>query len=193
MLKKMNLQLFADEGEENEDVEEVEEEEEEKNTTYTKDELEQKIQSESDKRVTDALKTARAKWEREYQEKIEDEKTKAAEYARMTAKEKEEAELKEKINELEERERELINRELLNEIQSDLKENQLPLQFAESLLAIQDNKKIKEAIKGIKKDFDLAVNEQVKEALRQDTPNSGGDGDIELDPFTKAMEELKNG
>lgn len=56
--------------------------------TYTQEELDKLIQSESDKRVSEALKTTKSKWEQEYKEKLEKEKQAAEEYAELTAKEK---------------------------------------------------------------------------------------------------------
>lgn len=65
----LNLQLFADDGEGTSEAEANEKGEEKGNEeevkTFTEEEVQARIQSESDKRVTEALKTARAKWEKE--------------------------------------------------------------------------------------------------------------------------------
>lgn len=66
----LNLQLFASDGEEtpeelaNENVEEEKGSEEAEVKTFTEEEVLARVQSEADKRVTEALKTARAKWEK---------------------------------------------------------------------------------------------------------------------------------
>src|SRR5690625_6048018 len=86
------------------------------------------------------------------------------------------------MEELEQREKELNDRQLLNQIESDLKENNLPTSFSETLLSLQDNEKIKGKIVEIKEEFDAAVNEQVKEAHRQDTPGQSTT-EKEVDPF----------
>lgn len=169
---------------ESEQVETTENTQEEKqdNATYSQSEVDRQIS----KAVESALKKQRSKWEEEKEQEIEKAKNEAVEYAKMTQKEKEEAEFKKRLEQLEDREKELNNRELLSQIESDLKENELPASFAQSLLAIQDNEKIKEAITGIKKEFDEAVNAQVKEKLRQDTPEAGTK-EINNDPFAAKL------
>ena len=155
--------------EQTEQVEETEDaQEEQENITYTQSEVDRQIS----KAVENALEKNRAKWEKEKQEQIEKERNEAAEYAKLTQKEKEEADYKKRLEELEKRERELNNRQLASQIESDLRENNLPVAFTDSLLAIQDNEKIKEAISDIKKEFVDAINTQVKDALRQDTPKA---------------------
>lgn len=169
-LLKLNIQFFADENtDETENVETTENTQEEKqdNTTFTQSDVDRQIS----KAVESALKNGRAKWEEEKQKEIEQAKNEAEEYAKMSQKEKEDAEYQKRIDALEKREKELNDRQLLSEIETDLKDNKLPASFAQSLLAIQDNEKIKQAITDIKKDFDEAVNAQVKEALRQETPD----------------------
>lgn len=138
--------------------------------TFTQSEVDSQIS----KAVEKALQRKQADFEKKLEDKLAEERKSAEEYAKMTAKEKEEAKYKERLKKLEEREKEINSRELLTQIESDLKENELPLSFAHSLLSVGDNEKIKESIVGIKKDFDHAVNEKVKEALRQDTPSTGG-------------------
>lgn len=160
---------MENEQEHTEQVEETEDaQEEQENITYTQSEVDRQIS----KAVENALEKNRAKWEEEKQEQIEKERNEAAEYAKLTQKEKEEADYKKRLEELEKRERELNNRQLASQIESDLRENNLPVAFTDSLLAIQDNEKIKEAISDIKKEFVDAINTQVKDALRQDTPKA---------------------
>lgn len=138
--------------------------------TFTQSELDSQIS----KAVDSALKKQESKLEKQKQEELDKAKAEAAEYAKMTQKEKEDAERQKREEELNKRERELNDKELLSQIEFDLKENGLPDAFAPSLLSIQDNEKIKEGITDIKKQFDSAVNDKVKEALRQETPPNGG-------------------
>lgn len=162
----LDIQCFAEGGEGGTDPETPPEEKE----TFTQSEVDSQIS----KAVEKALQRKQADFEKQLEEKLAAERKSAEEYAKMTAKEKEEAKYQERLKELEAREKEINSRELLTQIESDLKENELPLSFAKSLLSVGDNEKIKESIAGIKKDFDTAVNEKVKEALRQDVPNAGG-------------------
>lgn len=105
---ELNLQLFADDGEGTSEVQGNEKGEEEKGNeeevkTFTEEEVQARIQSESDKRVTEALKTARAKWEKE-----EAEAKKEAERLQSLSQKEREEELKAKqLKELEETKAEL--------------------------------------------------------------------------------------
>jgi len=168
---KLNLQFFGDPNDPPEDppADPPEEDPEDKDTTFTQSEVDSQIS----KAVDSALKKQQAKLEKEKQAELDKAKAEAAEYAKLTQKEKEEADYNKRVKALEDREQELNNKELLSQIESDLKENELPPSFAQSLLAIQDNEKIKESITDIKKQFDEAVNEAVKGKLRQDTPPAG--------------------
>lgn len=165
----LNIQYFAEGGEGGEGGTDPETPPEGKET-FTQSEVDSQIS----KAVEKALQRKQADFEKQLEDKLAEERKSAEEYAKMTAKEKEEAKYQERLKELEAREKEINSRELLTQIESDLKENELPLSFAASLLSVGDNEKIKESIAGIKKDFDTAVNEKVKEALRQDVPNAGG-------------------
>lgn len=104
----LNLQLFADDGEGTSESPANEKGEEEKGNeeevkTFTEEEVQARIQSESDKRVTETLKTARAKWEKE-----EAEAKKEAERLQSLSQKEREEELKAKqLKELEETKAEL--------------------------------------------------------------------------------------
>lgn len=104
----LNLQLFADDGEDTSEAQVNEKGEEEGSEgaevkTFTEEEVQARIQSESDKRVTEALKTARAKWEKE-----EAEAKKEAERLQSLSQKEREEELKAKqLKELEETKAEL--------------------------------------------------------------------------------------
>lgn len=162
---KLNLQHFAEEGEDGEEEKEAEQPE-----TFTKSEVDSQIS----KSVAKALERKQAEFEAQLEEKLAAERKSAEEYAKMTAKEKEDAAYKQRLSELEKREQELNQRQLLTQVEADLKESGLPVSFASSLVAVGDNEAIKEALNAIKKDFDDAVNNAVKDKLRQDTPKTGG-------------------
>lgn len=165
----LNIQHFA-EGGEGAEGGTAPETPPEGNGTFTQSEVDSQIS----KAVEKALQRKQTDFEKQLEEKLAAERKSAEEYAKMTAKEKEDAEYKERLEKLDAREKEINSRELLTQIESDLKASSLPLSFAASLLNVGDNEKIKESIASIKKDFDGAVNEKVKEALRQDTPSTGG-------------------
>lgn len=166
-----------------EHIEEVVEQEE---TTFTQADVDRQIS----KAVESALSKNKAKWEEEKQAELEKAKNEAAEYAKLTQKEKEEAELTKRLGQLEQREKELNQRELLNQIQGDLKEHNLPLELADSLIHTNDSEKIKTQLTAIKQLVDNEVNARVKEALRQDTPGESN-GDLSNDPFQAILNKYK--
>jgi len=168
-------------------VEETTEETEQTEDTFTRSDVDREVS----KAVEKAIQNQRAKWEEEKAKELEKAKNEAIEYAKMTQKEKEEAELNKRLEQLEARERELNRRELLTNIQNDLKENELPVELADTLITIEDNEKIKERITTIKEFIDKSVNEKVKEALRQDTP-SESTGEISNDPFAAKLRKYQN-
>lgn len=138
------------------------------------EELQKKIEAESDRKLAKALEKKQKEWDTQLDQRIADAKKDAEQYAKMTQKEREDAEYKKRIEELDKRERELNTKQLRSDVEADLKDQGLPAAFSESLIKLEDNEKIKEAVTSIKKEFDAAVNNAVKEKLRQDPPETGG-------------------
>ncbi|MDQ0158812.1 DUF4355 domain-containing protein [Alkalibacillus salilacus] len=177
----LNLQFFA-EGDDKDDKDDDKDDDKNKDDPDTdkdtdKDDKEatysqSDVDSAVSKAVDKALKKKREEFEKEKQKAVEDAKKDAQDYAKMTKSEKEEADYKKRMKELEDRERELNLKQLRAEVEGDLKEEGLPADFAESLVNLEDNEKIKESISNIKKTFDDAVNNAVKEKLRQDPPEA---------------------
>lgn len=150
----------------------------------TAEELQKKIESESDKKLEKALKTAREKWQQEFQEKLEQEKKEAERLAKLSEKERKEEELSKREQEVADREAKLKQKELKADAVSVLADKTLPASFADFLLA-DDAEKTLENINNFKAAFDSAVNEAVKEKLRQDTPKAGGGSITTKNPFSK--------
>ena len=71
----------------------------EENKTYS----EKDFQSEVDRRVTEALKTAHTKWKTEYETKLKAEKDEAARLAKMSADERAKAEFDKRVKDFEDR------------------------------------------------------------------------------------------
>jgi Domain of unknown function (DUF4355) len=179
---KFDLQFFADGGEasgenggqgpgEGEDSGKGEGNEK---LELTQEELQKKVEAESDRKLAKALEKKQKEWEAQLDQRIADAKKDAEQYAKMTQKEREDAEYKKRLEALDKRERELNSKQLRSEVEADLKDEGLPAAFAESLIKLEDNEKIKEAVSSIKKEFYAAVNNAVKEKLRQDPPETGG-------------------
>lgn len=173
-LLKMNLQYFASEDDPNGETDPVDNQDDpngdddggNESSEFTQEELQEQI----DDAVEARLARERKKHEKELEKVREKARADAENYAKMTEKEKEEAKLQERLDAIEERERELNNRELLTNIKSDLQDKSLPVAFADSLLLLQDNDKIKETIEEIKETWDEEIAEAKKENVRQETP-----------------------
>ncbi|MGM0853082.1 MAG: DUF4355 domain-containing protein [Bacillota bacterium] len=196
---KLDLQYFADGGEGGGDGEgqRVEGElagqgEGSKKLELSAEELQKKIEAESDRKLAKALEKKQKEWDTQLDQRIADAKKDAEQYAKMTQKEREDAEFKMRLEELDKRERELNTKQLRSEVETDLKDEGLPAAFSESLIKLEDNEKIKEAVTSIKKEFDAAVNNAVKEKLRQDPPETGGSKLNNSSHTTKAEMARKN-
>ncbi|EKZ1467674.1 DUF4355 domain-containing protein [Listeria monocytogenes] len=154
---------------EEEVLQETEKVEEESNTeeSFTQSQVDSQISKAVDK----ALSKAKSKWEQEQSSAIEKAKNDAAEYAKLTESQKQEADFKKKQDELAAQEAAFNSKRLLVEVKEDLQKEGLPISFAESLIGIGDNEKIKNAITGIKKEWDSQITEKLKESARQSTPS----------------------
>ena len=132
---KMNLQLLAeDTGAGNGGENNPPEENKPEGKTYTEEELQKLIQSESDKRVTQAMKTAEQKWQREYEKKLEDEKSEAEKLAKMSADERAKAEFEKEKTKFEQ-DRAQFNRDRLElETVKELGKQGLDVEFSSFLM-----------------------------------------------------------
>ena len=139
----------------------------------TPEELQKKIESESDRKLAKVLERKQKEWEQQFQERLEKEKKEAERLAKLSGKERKEEELRKREEEIEKRLRELEMKELKADAVADLNSKGLPSEFADFLLA-ENAEKTLENINNFKQAFDAAVNEAVKEKLRQDTPKVGG-------------------
>lgn len=199
---KLNLQFFAEGGEGSgfgteegkgegaSNGEESGKGDGSKKVELTTEELQKKVEAESDRKLAKALEKQKKDWEKEKQQAIEDAKKDAANYAKMTKQQQEEADYNKRMKDLEDRERQLNLKQLHSEVESDLKSESLPLEFASYLVTLDDNEKIKDSIKGIKKTFEEAVNAAVKEKLRQDTPPGSGSGSNKADNYGKKLAQM---
>lgn len=168
---KLDIQHFADEG----GQEGGEGEQEAEAVTLTPEELQKKIESESDRKLASALAKKEAEWEAKQQEAIQKAIEEKERLSKLSEKERKDEELSKREKELTQRLAEIERKELLADAVTDLSEKQLPSSFAEILLG-EDAEKTLENINTFKKAFDEAVNEAVKEKLRQDTPKVGSGG-----------------
>ena len=153
-----------------EEVVEVETEEVEEPKTYTEEELQKMLQSSTDKRVTEALKTAKEKWEAEYNEKLESERSEAEKLASMSAEERAKAEFeKEKAEWLKEKstfEKEKMKLEATKLLNSE----GLPITFVDYVVG-DTAEDVQENIKVFKDEWTKSLDEAVTERLKGRTPS----------------------
>ncbi|MEJ7440308.1 DUF4355 domain-containing protein [Staphylococcus hominis] len=132
------------------------------------------LDSQKHKAVNKALANQEKKFEQRLKEAVENARSEGESYAKLTEKEKKDKQLKEREKAIAKREKTQALKELKSDVVDDLKEQELPTSFAEALIKIEDNEEIKDVIRQIKKDFDSAVGEKVKEVTRQSTPTNQG-------------------
>ena len=139
--------------------------------TYTKEEVLALIQSESDKRVAQALKTQQRKFEQKLS------------LSKLDGDEREKAEKDQKIKDLEEQLAQFQIEKNRSELKSVLSSRGLSAEFAD-ILAISDDIEAAQAnIDKLDKLFKAAVKSEVEKRIGGDVPNGNGGGNKA--PMTK--------
>ncbi|NLY20123.1 MAG: DUF4355 domain-containing protein [Tissierellia bacterium] len=184
--RPLNLQLFGDgEGSPGE-VTPGGEITPEESKTYTEDEYLKGVQSESDRRVTEALKKNDEKWEAKLAENTKKAVSEAERLAKLSADERAKEEF-EKEREAFNTERAELNREKLSiQTQKNLKEQGLSEDFAPFLMG-ETAEITQENIKNFKTVWDSAVTEAVKDRVKGKTPPAGGSDNKIVDPFLEGF------
>lgn len=136
--------------------------------TYTHEELAALIQSETDKRVTQALQTAEKKKAKEIEQ--------AKKLAGLSAQEQYELQLKEKEDLLTERENKLTLLENKNATVAILNEKNIPIEFAEIINDL-DAETINSRIKTLEKVWKDALKKSIENKLPDTTPKGNKSSD----------------
>lgn len=158
----------------------------------TKEEFLKMLQSESDKRVTGALATAKAKWEAEYNQKLEDEKAEAAKLAKMTEAEKKQHLLDKQTTELAEKEKAIAAREMKLTKIDIFAEKKLPIKLVDYVQGDTADE-VKTNIDTFEKEWRAAIDEAVNEKLKGRSPFTAGvSGKGELGVAKQLIEFNKN-
>lgn len=168
--------------------------------TLTKEELDKKLQSFSDQRVTDAIKTHSAKVEKEYSQKIADEVKRAIEEtkaeAALSEKEREKKAEEKRLKEVEARESELKEKERLILVGDMLSAASIDLGMREFITSAEEEG-IKAQIQKLNSEIDKRVEKRLEEKLKETgnmTPPPAGAGkggasiEAELDALLKIEE-----
>ncbi|MBU8567580.1 DUF4355 domain-containing protein [Virgibacillus pantothenticus] len=135
----------------------------------TTEELKKKIEAESDRKLAKVLEKKQKEWDSLTEQKIQAALKEKERLSKLSEKERKEEELSKREQEIEKRLKEIELKELKADAVSDLADKGLPADFADFLLA-ENAEKTLENINSFKQAFDEAVNETVKEKLRQNTP-----------------------
>lgn len=147
--------------------------------TYTAEEL----QAETDRRVTEALKTANAKSEATFKKQLEEARAQWEKEAKMSEAEREEAAQKKAKDEFEAEKAAFAHEKLINYAGIQLVKNSLPEEIAELITASDATEDaIGKGVGKLKALFDKAVEAAVNEKLKGKSPDAGG-GDNSTDPF----------
>jgi len=126
---KMNLQLFAEPDPAPEPPAELTPPEPPK--TFTEEEVKAQVQAETDRKVTKALETAKAKWLEEEQAKLKQ----AEELAKLSEKERLAKELEIQRNEFEQEKSKFRRERLTLQTEKDLISKDMPAEFAPFVVA----------------------------------------------------------
>lgn len=163
----MNIQYFAEEGENSG----------QQQNTPSFDELlkTKEYQSEFDKRVAKALNTAKTQWEQDAKAREEAARTEAERLAKMTAEQKAEHDAKQREEKIVAREKAVTLRELKAEAYATLAEKALPKELAD-VLDYTDAEKCKASIDAMEKAFRAAVQIGIEERMKGATPKKGASG-----------------
>jgi hypothetical protein len=143
--------------------------EQQDNLTVSRDELQKMIDSGADKRVSQALKTARDKWESELSEKIQRERSEAEELAKMTEAERLQREFDNQKQSFEEERKSFLREKLELQTVKSLQAEELPTEFSEFVLS-DSAEKVSENIKRFKEQWQQAIEKAVDERLKGSTP-----------------------
>lgn len=157
----------------NKDIDVIDEEQELK--TYTQEEVDKLLQSEADKRVSEALQTAKNKWKKEYDDELEKKKQEAEEYAEMTAKERFQHDKKKLEDELAEYKRKDTLNEMTKTARNVLAESNITISDDMlSILITEEAESTKANVDNFISLFKQEVDKAVTDKLKGSTPKKMG-------------------
>ncbi len=158
--------------------------EEQDSVTMTKEEYAAALQAESDKRVTQALKTARAKWEAEVDTKINSHLKDYEKKAQMTPEQLAQMEIDDKLRALEEKEKEYMRKTREVEIAQKLQEKNLSsvltkFVYSDKMEEVEQNiTTLEQLVLGM-------VNEQIEQRISSNKPKAVSAADLNKEKFQK--------
>lgn len=153
--------------------------------TYSQEEFDKALQSESDKRVNQALEKAKAEWQKDYEAKLQAEKDEAARLAKMNADERAKAEFEKERKTFEAERSKYQKDKLTYECSRQLGAAGLPIDFAEMLTGA-DADSTKSNIDAFGEKWKDALEKAVTERLKGAPPKTAHTNK-ETDAFERAL------
>lgn len=145
-------------------------------------------QSAFDKKVSDALKTAKGKWEADYSAKIEAERTEAEKIANMNAEQKLKYEVEKAKEEARISSSKLNAYELKEQATRIAREKGLDTSLLDVLdFGKEDADTVLKKIDLIKSNYDKAIEKAVNDKLRQSTPEQRKTSVKRIDPYIEGF------
>lgn len=155
---------------------------EEKKETYTAEEVQEMLQREGDKRVSEA--------EKKFKERYEAKRKQAEELAKLSAEDRKKRELELEREQFEQERQEFQREKLKLQTIKDMNERKLPIEFSEMVMG-QDAETTLKNIKSFEAKWNEALSEAVKDKLKgRDRKTGGSIGDGEEDPFLKGFNSI---
>ena len=154
------------------------------------EDLNKLLQSETDKRVTSALQTARAKWESEFGAKLETEKAEAARLARLTAEQREKEIFEKQKSDFSKQQAEFQKQQLLNQTMLEMGTAGLPVTFAKFLMADTADA-VKSNLDEFKTQWQDALQKAVDDRLKGTTPKTGTESAASTNSFYETIQKNK--
>lgn len=151
------------------DVKDKEDTKPDDNKSYSEEDVQKMLQAETDKRVNQALNTAKEKWQKEMEEKIREEKSEAEKLAKMSEEERNQLELQKIKDEFETQKKQFMKEKMELQTVKELSSNQLPTDFAHFVVADTADQ-VSENIKTFKAAWEKAIEDAVNEKLKGKTP-----------------------
>jgi Domain of unknown function (DUF4355) len=139
------------------------------NQTFSKEEVDKMLQVEADKRVSQAIATAKAKWETEFKTKLDQEKEEAQRLSKLNEEERMQAELNKQKQIFEDERKQFLRERKEHETTIELSKLGLPILFAKYL--IDESDEVTNAnIKKLQEEFQKSIEEEVNKRLQGTTP-----------------------
>lgn len=137
--------------------------------TFTKEEVDKMLQSESDRRVSEALKKKESEWEEQFKQKLEQEKSEAEKLASMSAEERAMTEFETEKAKWVEEKKQFEKERMKLEATKLLSSEGLPVSFVDYVVG-DTAEEVTENINAFKTEWKKALESAVSDKLRGKVP-----------------------